>query len=66
MRRIVKTVNVAAAMAALCCMVAVLAGCSSQVYSDMYTYEYPALPRDSVKVVASATASPAAVWSSDR
>lgn len=52
MRRIVKTVNVAAAMAALCCMAAVLAGCSSQVYSDMYTYEYPALPRDSVKVVA--------------
>ena len=52
MRRIVKTVNVAAAMAALCCMAAVLAACSSQVYSDMYTYEYPALPRDSVKVVA--------------
>ena len=38
--------------AALCSMVAVLTGCSSQVYSDLYTYEYDPLPRDSVAVVA--------------
>lgn len=38
--------------AALCSMVAVLTGCSPQVYSDLYTYEYDPLPRDSVAVVA--------------
>ena len=36
----------------LCSLAAVITGCSPQVYSDLYTYEYDPLPRDSVAVVA--------------